>query len=225
MPAKKEVEHKETEKGSPFLLAFLVSKKSTGSNMQAVVEAICERVINCRVGLVISEESGVEAINVVEKYKIPLEVKTLKDRLSSEARESYGRELAELLNKNGIQIAVLEGFSIILSHSYFETFKGVTLNIHPGLIPNEVDRPFVFPDGTEAPWNRGLITKRAVVNFLRLNYAGSTWHIASEETDFGPVLVRGIVRVEPGDTVETLYPRLKKAEHIALIGLLKSFPF
>jgi len=60
--------------------------------------------------------------------------------------------------------------------------------------------------------------------WLGTEYAGSTWHIATEEADFGPVLKRVIVGVEPGDTVETLYPRLKKAEHRGLVAILKSPP-
>ncbi|RJQ27474.1 hypothetical protein C4577_01435 [Candidatus Parcubacteria bacterium] len=203
-------------------LAFLVSKKSTGSNLQAAVDAINNQIINCQVDLVIGEELDIKASDVVRRNNLPLEVKSLLDRKSQTERKAYGKELAELLNSRGIQIAILEGFSIILSREYFETFKGATLNIHPGLIPDEDGKPILFPDGTEAPWNKGLMTDKAVANFLPLKYAGSTWHIVTEEADFGPVLKRVIVDVLPEDTVETLYPRLKRAEHQGLIGILKN---
>lgn len=212
------------EKPDPMKLAFLISHKSTGSNLQATVDAIKNGDIDCVVQLVVSEKPDVKAIEVVEKNKLPLEIQSLQDRKSQTEREAYGKRLAEVLNNNRVQMAILEGASIIINPIYFKIFKGVTINVHPGLIPDEKDKPFLFPDRTEAPWNRGLMTEKAVRNFLGMKYAGSTWHVATEETDFGPVLNRVIVNVEPNDAVETLYPRLKKAEHSGPIGILKNPP-
>lgn len=207
---------------TPLQIAVLISNKGTGTNLQAIIDAIDRREINCNIGVVISDKPDALGLERTKKHNILSEV--LPYGAKEITKETYGRNLGEFLNKNGVQIAVLAGFSTILPCSYFETFNGTTINIHPGLIPDKEDEIWRFPDGTEAPWNRGLMTDDAVKNFLGLKYAGSTWHIATEATDFGPVLERVIVEVEPNDTVETLYARLKIEEHRGLIKVLKNPP-
>jgi phosphoribosylglycinamide formyltransferase-1 len=41
---------------------------------------------------------------------------------------------------------------------------------------------------------------------------GTTVHIATEEVDAGPILAQEAVRIEPGDTEETLHERIKRVE-------------
>ena len=62
-----------------------------------------------------------------------------------------------------------------------------------------------------------------IKNFLdqKSTYAGSTVHFLSHDFDFGPVLERCFVKIEKGDTVESLYSRLKKEEHKIMIKSLK----
>ncbi|MCL4353854.1 amidophosphoribosyltransferase, partial [Patescibacteria group bacterium] len=199
-------------------IAVLISDKGTGSNLKAIIEAKRDGKISSTIDLVVSDKKGALGLKHAEENNVPQVVKLLK---KSRSRDYYGKELGELLNKKGITIAVMAGFATILPPSFFNVFKGVTVNIHPGLIPDEKNKAFLFPDGTKAPWNQGLITDDAVANFLNKKYAGSTIHLATQEADFGPVLVRKIIPTKPNDTVETLYSRLKKAEHIGLIQSLK----
>ena len=70
----------------------------------------------------------------------------------------------------------------------------------------------------------GVLTKAAVANFLPLKFATSTIHVVTEEADFGPILKRVFVRVEPDDSVKTLYAKLKLAEHEGLIEVLRNPP-
>lgn len=212
----------EEEKITLTKLAVLISNRGTGSNLQAIIDAIDSREINCSIGIVVSDRANAQGLERARRHGVPSEV--LPYRAKKMTRDNYGEALGRLLNRNGAQTAVLAGFSTILPPTYFRNFRGVTINIHPGLIPDREDEIYHFPDGTPAPWNRGLMTEEAVKNFLGLQYAGSTWHIATEATDFGPVLQRVIVGVAPEDTVETLYSRLKRAEHKALIEILKNPP-
>ena len=171
LEAKISQEYQENDKRpDPTILAFLVSRKSTGSNLQVAVNAINSGEVNCKVQLVVSEKPGIKAIDVVEKNNLPLEIKPLKSFKSQSERDKYGKELAEFLNEQGIQIAILAAWNVIMSGSFFKEFEGIPINVHPGLIPDEKDRPFRFPDGTEAPWNRGLMTDDAVKNFLGGEY-------------------------------------------------------
>lgn len=214
------VEHEERPR--TVQLAVLISNKGTGSNLQAVIDARERKEINCDVALVVSDRPGAMGLERAEKHNIPWMVRELKKRKEQSARDAYGKELADLLNNKDIKVVVLAGFMTILSRSYFETFQGITINVHPGLIPDDKDEPYRFPDETDAPWNQGLMTEKAVENFLGLHYAGSTIHVATEEADFGPVLERVVIPTQPNDTVDTLYSRLKLEEHRGLIRILQN---
>lgn len=199
------------------IIGVLVSNKGTGSNLKAIIDA------GFKVKLVIADREEAAGIEISKKNKIPSEIISYKrpDELSSEEyRNNYSKEVASILNKYKINLAILAGFNRILTKPYFENFKGKTINIHPGAVPENENEIFVHR-GVKIPWNQGMLTDSAVANFLPLKYASSTVHIVTEKADFGPVLKRAFVTVKKNDTVENLYLRLKKAEHEALVEVLK----
>jgi len=72
-------------------------------------------------------------------------------------------------------------------------------------------------------WNKGKLAEKAIQNFLseKSTYAGSTIHFLTLEFDFGPVLGRTFEKIEPNDTVESLYARLKKKENELYVNVLE----
>ena len=104
-----------------------------------------------------------------------------------------------------------------------DVYSNRIFNIHPGLIPDTVAGNVKNPDGSNGPWNRGKFTESAIQNFFNLKstFAGSTVHFLSHEFDFGPVLGRCFEKILPGDTVDSLYTRLKKKEHQIYIEALQ----
>ncbi|MDO8639517.1 MAG: formyltransferase family protein [bacterium] len=218
-----EIYKKEDEnRPSPLQIAVLISNKGTGSNLQAVIDAIGKNELNANISAVVSDKSDAKGIERAKKHDLLWIVKELKDRKSIESRNRYGEGLAIFLNDMRAQVAILAGFATILSPSYFEKFKGITINIHPGLIPDRKDEPWRFPDGTPAPWNQGLMTDKAVGDFIGMQYAGSTIHVVTQEPDFGPVLERIVIYTQPEDTIDSLYSRLKLEEHKGLIRALQN---
>jgi|SRR3989344_307865 len=210
-------------KENPLNLGFLVSHHGTGNTFKSVFEATKSGELEAQIAIVLSDHPDIPVITweLIKRYNLLYDVMVLQDRKSAVSRDTYSGELVEMLNEWDIDVAIMDGFSTILTRPFFEKLHGSLLNIHPGLVPDNRDEPFIFPDGTEAPWNQGLLKDKAVVNFLGGKYAGATVHIATEEPDFGPVLVRRIIEVIPGDTVETLYPRIKLAEGEALLTTLR----
>src|SRR3989344_2390924 len=200
-------------------IAVLVSDKGTGSNLLAILEA------GFQVKLVIADSQDAPVIKIAKHKKIAYKVLPYlkpKDLEITEYRDQYSKKIGEILSENKIDIAILAGLNRILTKPYFETFSQTTINIHPGAIPDRRDEPFLFEDGTIAPWNKGMMTEAAVANFLPLKFATSTIHVVTEEADFGPILKRVFVRVEPKDTIDTLYKCLKFAENQGLIDVLKN---
>lgn len=204
-------------------LGFLVSNKSPGSDFQVTVDAIEEGILDAQAELVVSDRFGAAAIAKADDLGVIAEVMDyFNPRRQAGYREAYGARLGKKLNLYRVEVAVLAGFSTILPPDYFETFKGVTINIHPGILPNGDGSPFILPDGSEGLWNKGLMTSKAVEQFLEQGqtYAGATIHIATEEADLGAVLGRVIVPVEPTDTLDTLYQKIKAGENSTLVAVL-----
>jgi phosphoribosylglycinamide formyltransferase-1 len=84
----------------------------------------------------------------------------------------------------------------VLSASFVERFPNRILNIHPSLLPS-------FP-GMNA-------VQKALEHGVKLT--GVTVHFVDEKVDQGPVIAQRSVRVESGDTVESLHARIQVEEH------------
>lgn len=114
-----------------------------------------------------------------------------------------------------IDYVCLAGWKKIIPEELIKAYPNRILNIHPGLIPKTLTGKVINPDGTIGLWNRGKFTQGAIRNFLdnQATYAGSTVHFLSHEFDFGLVLDRCFEKIQPGDTVESLYRRLKAKEN------------
>ena len=124
------------------------------------------------------------------------------------------------INPNYICLA---GWKQIILDEVILAFPNKILNLHPGLIPDIENGTVANPDSTPALWNKSMLTTKAITNFLDLKstYAGSSIHFLTLNFDFGPVLGRTFEKIEPSDTVESLYSRLKKKENELYVEVLE----
>ncbi len=191
-------------------LAVLVSNVGTGSNLQAIIDAINNKKISAKISVVISSDTDAFGLVRAEKNKIATEISNKKDLLKT-------------LNKYEIDYVCLAGWRLIIDNEVLRTYENKILNLHPGLIPDRINGNVKNPDGTIGLWNRGKLTDVAIENFLNNNatYAGSSIHFLSNEFDFGKVLDRTFEKIKKSDTVETLYKRLKVKENKLYVNVLK----
>jgi len=184
-------------------LAILISDAGTGSNLQAIIDAIKNKKLNATISIVISSSKNAIGLERAKTNNIQALVVNKNDILE------------KILKTHQIDFIVLAGWKLIIPQSLITVFKNKILNIHPGLIPDLINGMVKNPDGTKGLWNRGKLTDTAIKNFLDSNstYAGSTVHFLSEEFDFGLVLNRCFEKILPNDTVDSLYGRLKKKEN------------
>jgi len=194
-------------------LAVLISDGGTGSNMQAIIDAIENKILKAEIVIVVSDTPDAFGLQRASKHKIPTLIVSKKDNLT---------EL--LYSKYGVDYIVLAGWKMIVPAHMIDTFENRILNLHPGFIPDTIDGVVSCPDGSGGEWNRGKFTEKALQHFLDKNdsYAGSTVHFLSHEFDFGPILKRCFVKIESDDTVKSLYDRLKNEEHKIYIESLIS---
>jgi phosphoribosylglycinamide formyltransferase-1 len=110
-------------------------------------------------------------------------------------RVAYTNQVIDALAAHGVDLVVMAGFGTIFEKPIFDAFDGRIINTHPALLP-------AFPG-----WHA---VRDALAAGVKVT--GITVHIATLEVDAGPILAQEPVRVEPGDTEETLHERIKDVE-------------
>lgn len=200
-----------TSQTNKFKLAVLVSDAGTGTNLQAIIDAIEKGKINAEISAVISDKENTPALDRAKKHNLNIEICQTKEAL------------LPMLQKLGPDYICLAGWKQIILDTVILAFPNKILNLHPGLIPDDMNGVVLAPDETEALWNKGMLTTKAIQNFFdqKATYAGSSIHFLTLEFDFGPVLGRVFEKIQPDDTVGSLYGRLKEKENALYVEVLE----
>lgn len=185
-------------------IAVLISNKGTGSNLAAIITAIEKKEItNGKIVVVVSNKADAYGLVRAKEKNIPTEVLDLADfKKSGKTRLEYDEELGKLISeKYDPDLIVLAGWMLILSQNFIKYFPNKIINLHPGLLPD--------------PATVGLHTDAAVQYAIdhKFPYTGSTVHFITGKVDEGPIVMTNRVKILSGDTVDSLYARMKEEEH------------
>ena len=192
-------------------IVVLISNAGTGTNLKAIAEAVKLRKIKAEISAVVCDKADAPGLSHARAHNLPVEICARKE------------ELLPLLSKLNPDYICLAGWKQIILDEVIRAFPNKILNLHPGLIPDAMEAAVKNPDGSRGLWNKGLLTTKAIQNFLdkKATHAGSSIHFLTSEFDFGPVLGRGFEKIEAGDTAESLYARLKQKENQLYIEVLE----
>ncbi len=192
-------------------IAVLISNAGRGSNLQAIIDAIENKSLAAKIAVVISDKEDAYGLMRAKKHHLPTLIVNRKTDLKKILTKKYH-----------VDFVALAGWKQIIPETFTKQFNNRILNVHPGLIPDDAHSFVKNPDGTKGLWNQGKFTDRAAKNFLdkKCTYAGSSVHFLTQEVDFGPVLARCFEKVMAGDTVESLYSRLKQKENVIYVKAL-----
>ena len=94
----------------------------------------------------------------------------------------------------------------IISPEFVKKYKNKIINIHPALLP-------AFP---------GLDAQKQAIDY-GAKYSGCTVHFVDSGVDTGPIILQKIVKVNEGETEETLAKRILVKEHQAYSEAVKLF--
>ncbi|HQP38848.1 MAG TPA: phosphoribosylglycinamide formyltransferase [Polyangiaceae bacterium] len=180
-------------------LGILVS--GSGTNLQAVLDAVASRQLDADVRLVVSNKPGVGALARAQRAGVPclvLPYRTFPDRIAFE------RALVEALSRAGARWIVLAGFMRVLGPAFLDAFPGRVVNIHPSLLP-------AFP---------GVDAQRQALEY-GVRVSGCTTHFVDAGTDTGPIIAQSAVPVLPDDTRDSLAARILPREHELLVRTLQ----
>ncbi len=191
-------------------IVVLISNIGTGTNLQAIIDGAKTGKINAKIISVICDTKEALGLERAKKNNLPVKL-------------CYEKEnLLPLLKKLDPDFICLTGWKQIILDEVIDAYPNRILNLHPGLIPDSENGIVKNPDGTNALWNKGKLAEMAMQVFLenKTTYAGSTIHFLTKVFDFGPVLGRVFEKILPGDTVESLYSRLKVKENELYVEVL-----
>jgi phosphoribosylglycinamide formyltransferase 1 len=177
-----------------------VLASGTGTNLQAILDAIAHGQLDACVRIVISNNPEAKALLVAERAGVPSAVLSHK---AFEDRGSFDAALVQALQQARVGWVVLAGFMRLLGPVLLNAFPLRVINIHPALLP-------AFP-GVDAQ-------AQALAYGVRMS--GCTVHFVDEGADSGPVIAQSAVPVLPDDTRETLSARIGLHEHRLLVAVL-----
>jgi formyltetrahydrofolate-dependent phosphoribosylglycinamide formyltransferase len=188
-------------------LVVLIS--GSGSNLQAILDAVSAGDLDALVTLVVSNRKAAYGLTRAQQAGVPTLVFPLKPYSDAgRPREAYDIDLAGQIAPYQPDVIVLAGWMHVLSPTFLDCFPGRVINLHPAL-------PGTFP-GTHA-------IERAFEAYQRgkIAQSGCMVHRVVPELDAGPVIAERVVPFKPGDTPADYEARMHVAEHALIVEALR----
>ncbi len=183
----------------PMRIVVLVS--GTGSNLQAVIDAVSAGELDVEIAAVGADREGTYGVERSDEAGLETFVVNFN---SFETRAEWDAALTERVAAYAPDVVVSSGFMRIVSAEFIERFGGRYLNTHPALLP-------AFP---------GAHGVRDALAY-GVKVTGCTVHWADAGVDTGPIIAQEAVAVEADDDEESLHERIKVVERRLLIDVLR----
>lgn len=181
-------------------MRIVVLVSGSGSNLQAVLDAVADGSLPVTVSAVGADRTGTGGVRRAADAGIPtFEV----DFREYPQRSQWNLALTDAVAGYAPDYVVSSGFMRIVDQQFLDRFPDRYLNTHPALLPS-------FP-GAHA-------VRDALAHGVRIT--GCTVMIADAGVDTGPILAQAAVAVRPDDTEQTLHERIKIEERRLLIATL-----
>ena len=123
--------------------------------------------------------------------------------VSRETKADAEQRMLQLLEENGVELAVLAKYMQVLSADFLQRFPQV-INIHHSFLP-----AFKGAQPYHRAWDRGV------------KLIGATAHYVTEDLDDGPIIEQTTVPVSHRDEVEDLIRKGRDTERLALARALR----
>jgi phosphoribosylglycinamide formyltransferase 1 len=180
----------------PIRMRIVILGSGRGSNAEAILVAQRDgRLGSARVAAIFSDVPGSGILELGGRFGVPAKFVDPAPFRTKLEGEGEARFIAAVSGANP-DLVVLAGFMRVLKPGFLGAFAGKIVNLHPSLLPS-------FPglDAIGQAWRRGV------------KVTGCTVHYVTAEVDGGPILDQAAVRVETGDTIESLAEKVHASEH------------
>lgn len=182
---------------------LVVFASGSGSNFQAIIDAIRENRIKAKITGLITNRENTGAEERAKSHQIPVTV------ISDKDPAVFSDKLDQQLSLWSPDLIVLAGFLKKVPDRIVRSYQNRIINIHPSLLPKFGGKGFY-----------GLKVHEAVLESGD-SKTGCTVHYVNEFYDEGAIIEQIEVAVHSTDTPETLAARVLKAEHKLLPNIIQ----
>lgn len=172
-------------------LGVLIS--GSGTNLQAIIDAIAEGSLDAEIRVVIS--SRPDAYGLVRAKEAGIQTIALSKDVYADpdiANEAIATELVHA----GCDYVVMAGYMRMLGEAVLVAFPDRVLNLHPALLPS-----FKGAHAIRDAYDAGV------------KVTGVTVHFANAEYDKGPIVAQRAIDIAEDDTLESLEEKIHAVEH------------
>jgi phosphoribosylglycinamide formyltransferase-1 len=176
---------------APLKLGILAS--GSGSNFEAVAQAIEDKQLNAQIQVLIYNNPSAKAADRAAKRGIKT---VLLNHREYKQREALDQKIVNTLRQYDVDWVILAGWMRVITSTFIDAFPNRIINIHPSLLPS-----FKGIHAVEQALQAGV------------KITGCTVHLVCLEVDSGAILMQAAVPILPDDTAETLHARIQVQEH------------
>lgn len=169
-----------------------VFASGSGSNFQAIQQAIDNGKLDAQIEIVITDKPDAFVVRRAENHNIPVFSFIAKQY---ETKAAYEQEIINVLKEHQVEWVILAGYMRLIGHTLLSAFSNRIVNIHPSLLPS-----FPGKDAIGQAMEHGV------------KVTGVTVHLVDEGMDTGPILSQAAVEVVEGNRAAT-EARIHAVEH------------
>lgn len=175
----------------PLKLGVLAS--GSGSNFEAVAEAIKNGQLNAQIQVLIYNNPQAKVVERAVKWNVPA---VLLNHRDFSRREELDLQIIHCLQQRNVDWVIMAGWMRIVTPVLINAFPDKIINIHPSLLPS-----FKGVKAVEQALTAGV------------KITGCTVHLVCLKVDSGTILCQAAVPILPKDTAKTLHDRIQIQEH------------
>jgi phosphoribosylglycinamide formyltransferase-1 len=180
----------------------------SGTNLQAVIDAVRVQTLPLDLRLVISNKPHALALQRARTAGVPTAVFEF---ARNENRMDYAVALADAVENSGARLVLLLGWMHVFAPAFLERDFTV-LNLHPAYLPEDPSADSVaFPDGRITPAFRGPHALHDAIA-AGAPLAGASLIAITNEVDRGPLFARKAMALRPNEDEAAALERLHAVE-------------
>ncbi|WP_273708650.1 phosphoribosylglycinamide formyltransferase [Leuconostoc mesenteroides] len=171
-----------------------VFASGTGTNFQALNDAILQRNLNAEIVRLIVDKSTAGALNLAKLFGIPA---TAIKYSNYETKIEAEQVIINQLKTDQVDGILLAGYMRILTPKLIDAYSGKIINLHPAMLPKFPGRHSIL-DAFEAG----------------VSETGVTVHFVDNGIDTGEIIAQEAVPILVNDTIDLLETRIHNVEHV-----------
>lgn len=175
----------------------------SGTNLQALIDAIARRELDASIELVVSSRPSAYGLQRARDAHIPTLTLAAKDYANALAADTT---IAQALKKHQVDYVVMAGYMRMVHEPILECFPSRVINIHPALLPS-----FKGAHAIQEAYEAGV------------KVTGVTIHFADDRYDCGPIIAQQALTVDQSWSLEELEEHIHAIEHVLYPKTLQLF--